>query len=98
MLLAVEDVSLGSLGVTLFDKNLFHQILHVFNRRHTTVFIDNLENAADLSGNLGGLVHVGALYRSHRLLNGFGYLILLKGDQATVPLTNEFQHLYTLPS
>ncbi len=92
MLLTVEDVGLGGLGMAILDEDLFDQVLDVLDGRYATVLVNDLEDSYDLATDPGDLFHVGTANGLDRLLNGRNDLFFFKCYKSPIPFANEFQH------
>jgi hypothetical protein len=92
VLFPVEDIFFGNLGVPIFNQNLFDQILNIFYGGDPAILIQHLKDTNNLISDDPGLLHVGATDTPNRLLYRATDIFLLKWSEASVPLTNVFQH------
>ncbi len=92
VLLAVENVGLGGLGVTVFDENLFDDVLDFFDGggEVVTEFLD--EGVHHMVGKLVGKSAVDPPDGTCRFVDGVGDFFLVKPYETPVPLANLLDH------
>ena len=89
VLLAVEDVGLGDLGVAPLDEHFFDQVLDVFNGGYPAVLVNDGEDADNGIGNSLGGGTVAAADGLGGLVDGIGYFFRIKGYDPAVAFSYE---------
>ena len=86
-MVAVEDVSLGSTGMTILDEHLFNGILHFFHGRQG-YFLLFLQVIHHFGSQSAGGIHIVPAHRLGSLVDGRGDLFDVKWDHPPIAFLN----------
>jgi len=89
VLVPVEYIGLGDLGVTALDEHFLDKVLHVFNRGYPAVLVDDIENAEN---GIGDRLRGGAVAAADclgGLVDGIGYFLSGKRYDSSITFSDE---------